>query len=235
MSDNIQQMKNFGLIPFGGGGIFISVPLAAKLTDPRVWKACMELPNDQGDQIVNECLRAHSTIRTTYDLNLHQMDFHGDASVLDGYYESGRQMLTVHHWRSWYNVDMPALAYVSKACGDEGILMRWLFADDIVLSNGYSVVEYPNGIEIAELAKVEHTWNEPPDLALHRIGPIRERMGKGDKSTYRMLDTEILEGYGVRQTYVRRVERLEKGKDEKGRLRMEAVGEDGVVELIWVF
>jgi hypothetical protein len=237
MSDNIDQIRNFGLIPFGGGGIFVTVPLAAKLTDPKVWRACMELPHDQGDQIVDGCLRAYSPVVPTFDQGLNQMDMNGDENVMAGYYESGRRMLTVHHWRSWYSVDMPALAYVSKACGDEGILMRWLFEGDIVLSNGYSIAEYPNGIELEELAMVEHTWPYEKSKALHKIGPLRDPLGKEDKITLRMAGTEILEGYGVRQTYIHRAERVEKTtRAENGPAgRMEQVGADRVVELIWVY
>ncbi|KAF4627146.1 hypothetical protein G7Y89_g11014 [Cudoniella acicularis] len=35
ISDNMQQIHMFGLLPFGGGGIFVSVPLAAKLTEQK--------------------------------------------------------------------------------------------------------------------------------------------------------------------------------------------------------
>jgi hypothetical protein len=235
MSDNIDQIHAFGLIPFGGGGIFISVPLAAKLTQPKIWKACMQLPNDQGDQIVDGCLRSFSSVHPTFDSGLNQMDIRGDENVMAGYFESGRQMLTIHHWRSWYNVDMPALAYVSKVCGDEGILMRWLFEGDIVLSNGYSIAEYPNGIELSDLAMVEHTWSDEKSKALHKIGPLRDKVEKGDKVTLKMVDTEIMEGYGVRQTYVHRVERVMKVTRGEDAEKLEAMGTDQVVELIWVY
>lgn len=48
MSDNIGQIHAFGLLPFGGGGIFISVPLAERLTRESTWEACMRSGKDRG-------------------------------------------------------------------------------------------------------------------------------------------------------------------------------------------
>jgi hypothetical protein len=140
MSDNIGQIHAFGLLPFGGGEIFVSVPLAKRLTEEKVWERCMASTKNQGDQIVNDCLNDFSTVRPTFDMELHQMDINDDLS---GYFESGRRLLTIHHWKSWFSVNVPMVANVSKACGDECVLQIWQFDDDTVLSNGYSINEYP--------------------------------------------------------------------------------------------
>jgi hypothetical protein len=223
-SDNIDQIHTFGLQPFGGGGIFLSVPLAASLVQPEIWKSCMSSSSGQGDQIVNECLQGHSPVRPIFDQGLNQMDITGDFYTPAGYFESGRQMLTIHHWRSWFFVDMPAVSAVSKACGYEGVLMRWKFAGDVVLSNGYSITEYPKGITDSELAGVEQTWPGRKEQFIHRIGPLREKLERDRKRTYGMVATAVTEE-GMRQTYVERAE---------GVSGMEA-GEDKVVELVWLF
>jgi hypothetical protein len=223
-SDNIDQIHIFGLQPFGGGGIFISVPLAASLVQPETWKSCMSSSSGQGDQIVNECLQAHSAVRPIFDQGLNQMDINGNFHTPAGYFESGRQMLTIHHWRSWFFVDMPAVSSVSKACGYEGVLMRWKFAGDVVLNNGYSITEYPKGIKDSELAAVEQTWPGEKEKFIHRIGPLREKLERDRKRTYGMVATVVTEE-GVRQTYI---ERAEEVNDKK-------VGEDKVVELVWLF
>jgi len=223
-SDSIDQIHTFGLLPFGGGGIFISVPLAAFLVQPEIWESCMNSSTREGDQIVNECLYAHSPVRPTFDQGLNQMDISGGFHEPAGYFESGRQMLSIHHWRTWYHVDMPAVGSVSKACGFEGVLMRWKFAGDVVLSNGYSITEYPQGITDSELAAVEKTWEGKKERFIHRIGPLREKLDRDRKITYGMVGTNVTEE-GMRQTYV---ERAEEVNDEK-------VGEDKVVELVWLF
>ncbi|KAH6681527.1 hypothetical protein B0J14DRAFT_530060 [Halenospora varia] len=240
MSDNIDQIRKFGLLPFGGGGIFVSVPLAAKMTSPEVWEKCMEIPDNQGDQIVSECLNMHTRVRPTFDQGLNQMDFRGDDNVAAGYFESGRQMLTVHHWRSWYNVDMPTVGLVGKACGNEGLLMRWVFDNNFVLSNGYSIVEYPNGADKINFEHVEMTMEAGSiPKYIHKIGPLREKLPDEDKKTFKMLDAEIVEGWGVRQTYIEKAPR-EKIKDEKegeGKKEEKVIihGDDRVVELVWLF
>ena len=221
-SDDIGQVRNFGLIPFGGAGIFISVPLAQSLVQREVWDYCMESGKDQGDQIVNDCLNTQSTVRPTFDLGLHQMDITGDSS---GYFESGRRMLTIHHWRSWFNVNVPMAGNVSKACGDECVFQRWLFDENIVLSNGYSVVDYPKGVQEKELEKVEKTWNGDLGSYLHKIGPLRESYQKEEKRQARLVEAVVVEGVGVRQIYVENAEWIEEGAQRI----------DRVVELLWLF
>ncbi|CZR68053.1 uncharacterized protein PAC_17952 [Phialocephala subalpina] len=231
VSDNIDQVKTFGLIPFGGGGIFFSVPLAAALVQDKIWDKCMAIDLNQGDGIVNDCLNHYSATRPSFDPGLNQMDFSGDAG---GYFESGRRMLTIHHWKTWYHVDMPMAANISKACGFECVFQRFQFDDNIVLSNGYSIVEYPKGIEdedadgnkLVDLGKVELTWAGSKGQYEHHIGPLRDRLGKEEKKTMRLVETEVLPGKGVRQTYVERVEDTESVEN--------AFKMDRVVELLWL-
>ncbi|KAL2075022.1 hypothetical protein VTL71DRAFT_8802 [Oculimacula yallundae] len=228
LSDSLAQIRQLGLIPFGGGGIFISVPLAASLLVPEIWSACLALPNDQGDQIVNECLNAYSSVRPTFDNGLQQMDIHGDAS---GYFESGRRMLTVHHWRTWYDVNVPLASNVSRVCGFECVFQRWVFDDDFVLSNGFSVVQYTEGVKgnvDLDLEKVEMTWEGEKWNFAHHVGPLRDKVVKEKKRAARLMEATVLEGVGVRQIYVERMKSGEDGERVEGDV-------DRVVELLWLF
>lgn len=250
VSDNLNQVKNFGLIPYGGGGIFVSVPLAESLLQPDVWEACLDTERDQGDQIVNDCINSYSKIRPSWDLGLNQMDLNGDVS---GYFESGRRFLTLHHWKTWFSVDVPAVANVSAACGDECILQRWQFDNNIVLSNGYSIQEYPRGIKNSsdtvteksisshldlqkakvpdvnhgvDLDRVERTWGGDKFQWVHHIGPLRDPEPRDEKKQLLMVETVEEEGVGMRQVYIEHAEQGE-GSDS------EAI--DRVVELVWLF
>jgi hypothetical protein len=213
MSDDLDQIRQYGLIPFGGGGIFMSLQLAKILASPEVYDKCAASPKNQGDQIFNDCLNLYTDVKPIFDHGLNQMDIFESP---DGYFESGRRMLTVHHWKSWFHVDVPAGAKVTRVCGDEGLYMRWKF-DDVVLSNGFSVVKYTNPAEV-DLAKVEKTWKGDDGRWMHHIGPLRERLGGDKKKSYKLVETEVLEGFGVRQIY------LHRGGEN---------GVDGVVELLW--
>lgn len=99
--------------------------------------------------------------------------------------------------------------------------MRWRFEGDLVLSNGYSVSEYPKGITEKDLRAVEQTWPGDKHKFIHRIGPLREKLGKSKKRSLGMVETTVLPE-GVRQTYVERGEDINEGYDR-------------VVELLWLF
>ena len=143
-----------------------------------------------------------------------------------GYMESGRRMLTIHHWKSWFHVDMPKVAKVARVTGDEGVLMRWIFEDNLVLSNGYSIVEYVDGVEGIDFDAVELTWADIGEAGTywHHVGPLREQLGKDNKKTYLMVEAEVVKE-GVRQIYVHRAEDVEDGPKEI----------DRVIELTWLF
>jgi len=231
MSEDIFQIRDWGLIPYGGGGIFISVPLAARLTAPGIWDECVEgLGETQGDQILAHCLYSYTNVRPIFDPFLNQMDFRPKdestkESAADGIFESGRRMLTVHHWRSWFDVDVPISGLVSQACGYEGIWQRWMFPrENLVLSNGYSITEYHSGVDKVNFDAVELTWNGQKHQFWASIGPLRPPLGDDEKRTLRMVHAEVVQGLGVRQLYYK------KGAEREGSLR----DMDQVLELLWL-
>jgi hypothetical protein len=148
----------------------------------------------------------------------------GPGDTPAGYFESGRRMLSVHHWRSWFRVDIPAAARVARACGPEGIFQRWAFPRaNLVLANGFSIAEYPAGLARLDLAAVEKTWAGDEAKFLHKIGPLRKPIGEG-KISYRLAASEVVDGWFVRQVYVR-----------KASARTDMPPEmDGVLELLWL-
>lgn len=226
MSDNIEQIKSWGVQPFGGGGIFVSIPLAARLSSPDVWDKCIEAANGvhQGDQIISNCLNGFTDVRPIFDAGLHQMDIMGAGETPAGYFESGRRMLTVHHWRTWFRVDVPMGLLVSKACGVEGLFQRWAFpAANMVLSNGFSIAEYPKGLGQVDFSAVEKTWKGDAAKFLHKIGPLREQLGP-DKISYRLAASEVVDKMFVRQTYVHHGETLAGEEPQM----------DRVLELLWL-
>lgn len=196
----------------------MSLPLAEILASSEVYDKCIDSPKNQGDQIFNDCLNQYTDVKPTFDHGLNQMDINGSP---DGYFESGRRMLTVHHWKSWFYVDVPMASKVSEVCGDEGVFMRWLFQDGVVLSNGFSIVEYGDGIAEVALEKVEKTWNGKENRFLHHIGPLREALEDGKKRSFRLVEAEVLEE-GVRQVYLHTATDVENAVN-------------GVLELLWLF
>lgn len=219
----------YGLMAFGGAGLFLSIPTAA-LIDSN-YNSCREQSGSSaGDMRILECIHGHSHVRLTPIPALHQVDMGGDLS---GLYESGWSPLSLHHWKAdWWDdkrrdrcFPLDRMHLVADVCG-ECFLQRWRFGADTVLSNGFSIAMYPGGITREELRKPEHTWLGPryvPDTFnpgyLHSIGTIREPLKlEEEKIQYMFLDAGAVDG-GVRQFY------LHKG-----------VGEDmdTLVELFWI-
>lgn len=168
-----------------------------------------------GDITVMDCIYRFSTTKLTHIPGLHQIDMHGDLS---GFYESGREMLSLHHWKegsaAGYKLEMEKMHLVADIC-DSCFLQRWQFSKDIVLSNGYSICEYPQGhisrkkgwgpgVKPIDLGEVEYTWSEEIDV-LHSMAPTRERMGEESKKSYKLLDSVHIDAgdVAVRQVYFR--------------------------------
>ena len=242
LSEEWWTVGRYGLMGMGGAGVFLSVPLASVLHEN--YNSCKDKSGaGAGDIRIFECIKWHTNTKLTHVSGLHQIDLHGDRS---GLFESGRQLLTVHHWKegwwdesgmrltdskpmNWFPMaSMHLVASVCQTC----FLQRWQFGDDMVLSNGYSIATYPtaklkNFPKDMGLEKVEHTWLTPAVIEGshnqgfdHYLGPLRPGLELGtDKVQYRFLDAVAVEG-GVRQWYLRLGNITENRMDE-------------LVELFW--
>ena len=162
----------------------------------------------------------------------------GDRS---GVFESGRQILSLHHWKEGYwsengaGLDairhsrwfpMDTMSLVSSLCGDTCFLQRFQFGNDTLLTNGYSIAVYPKQkLDELPLFQMERTWVTPQHVESlndgydHYLGPLRPSLELDvEKVHYRFMDAKLLDGGGVRQYY------RHLGKD--GQL-------DSLVELRW--
>ncbi|KAJ5105314.1 hypothetical protein NUU61_002661 [Penicillium alfredii] len=199
VSEGVPQISVFGLIAFGGGGIFLSRPLLRELDS--VSGECQQMPLT-GDRRVANCVYQYTTTRLTIEHRLHQLDLMRDAS---GFFESGREPpLSVHHWKSWFKADMPKLGVISEICGDTCLLRRWHFSDGWILTNGYSIIHYSWDPEPGDVT-MEKTWESHNGATnenyLHELGPLRNK--DVDKVTYQLRDAVLEPNGRVTQWYVR--------------------------------
>lgn len=200
LSEGTPQIGAFGVIAFGGAGVFLSRPLLSDLA--TVYGECQQMTYT-GDVRIANCVYQYTTTKLTVDHRLRQLDLMNDAS---GFFESGREPpLSVHHWKSWFQADMPKLGVISELCGDTCLLRRWHFSDDWILTNGFSVVQYSFTPEVGDQT-MEMTW-EPHNGAteesyLHELGPLRR---KDDQKVSYLLQDAVIEPNGrVTQWYIMR-------------------------------
>ncbi|KAL2268249.1 hypothetical protein VTJ83DRAFT_3095 [Remersonia thermophila] len=223
LSDRWTAVKSWGYMAFGGAGTFLSKPLALELS-PHLESCLRETNIRTGDGMLKECMALHSSTRLTLVDGLHQHDLRGDVS---GFFESGRKVLSMHHWKSWYRAPVLAMAAVTSLCGD-CFLQRWRFGRDTLLVNGYSISVYRDGLDGIDLSLMEGTFDGAgPAEHGFMYGAFRPRLGDREKKSYRLAVTDGPRGKGdgfFRQVYVHRAARGENGAE--GAM-------DEVVELIW--
>lgn len=203
LSEDWWAVNHYGLMGFGGAGIMLSLPLAKILDEHR--DDCKEnLRTTAGDITVMDCVYRFSNTKLTHVPSLHQVDMHGDLS---GFYESGREMLSLHHWKegsaAGYKLEMEKMHLVADIC-DSCFLQRWQFPKEVVLTNGFSINQYPQGhisgqksgilgpaVDKIDLEKMEHTWGDDINV-LHSLAPDRKKMTEDQKVAYKLLDSMIV-------------------------------------------
>ncbi|KAI4247073.1 MAG: hypothetical protein L6R40_001738 [Gallowayella cf. fulva] len=208
LSEDWWSVARYGMMGFGGAGVFLSIPLA-EIVNAK-YEDCHERSHTSaGDIRLRECISWYTRTKLTNILDLHQIDIHKDLS---GIYESGRLHLSLHHWKGGgtdgkgYPLHMMHL--VADICGD-CFLQRWQFGNEMLLTNGFSIATYPHGVKTLDLEMMEETWDHPTVVqdsvntngVDHSLGPTRPKLTLGeDKIQYRLLDSRVVNGT-VRQTY----------------------------------
>lgn len=222
LSENWWAVDHYGLMGFGGASIILSVPLV-KIMDEHKHE-CSDHPSTiSGDVTVMDCIYRFSTTKMTNIPELYQLDVKMDLS---GFYESGRPVLSLHHWKEGpEKFDLERTHLVADIC-DDCFLQRWQFDDSLILSNGFSIHTYPLGhltgskggvlgtglgndaIEKINLVSMEETWDENFNVK-HSLGPLRPALPKEAKVQYKMIDSMFVDIWGkpgLRQLYVKRGE-----------------------------
>ncbi|KAF7906699.1 hypothetical protein EAF00_000978 [Botryotinia globosa] len=203
---------------YGGAGVFITAPLAHTL----IGLPCLDVDPStgeytesgfQGDRLLYHCIKNHTSITLNYLPRLNQLDQWGDPS---GFYEAGHQPLSLHHYKSWHHATPEISHIVADACGEACVFQRFGFdgkgSSKWVLTNGYSLAEYPTGIHW-DMSKMEGTFD----------------LGDSDMWASGKEDVRLAFAYGA----------LREGLSHTGKKRAwEALGgrkrADGVVDMVYV-
>ncbi|MCJ1337656.1 hypothetical protein MMC09_002939 [Bachmanniomyces sp. S44760] len=228
LSESFLVFTRYKQVGMGGAGVFLSVTLVDELLSS--WDQCLEIVKQQvrtpwkygTDALIGRCITELTPTKLSIAPHLHQLDLlaHGRSQIADasGFYESGRDIVSLHHWRSWHRADVVGIHRVKTICGDACPLQRWQFRDNVILTNGFSVVQYPH--LVPDLSKMEMTFFTEGAMADnpqggndkkgtwsevgHSLTPTRPELIEGkDKKSYKLLDSKEYRD-GVRQLYVNR-------------------------------
>ena len=230
LSEASWQVDTFGHIGFGGAGVFVSKPLLDVLEEN--YDECQSWGEQPGDQKLGQCIQRFGDVQMTLWPALYQMDMHGDV---DGFYESGRKILSLHHWNTWYTKDVVKMSSVAAAAGRRSVLRRWVFDHEEVanplsgrtfrsfwiLTNGYSLVKYtydentPN--DAISFDQVEKTWDEEGRGFEERLGLMRPMDQAGVFKDRWIMKESYVVGDNVHQLYIR--------EEAEGR---------SIIEIIWL-
>ena len=223
LSEDWHGVAHFGYMAYGGAGMFLSRPLLETLH--ANFDAC-KTAGYEGDILYRDCIYSVTSppVQLTQLPGLHQLDFFGDVS---GWYEAGiKPVLSLHHYNGWHNYPVQYGHLITDICGTSCFLQRYRFADDVVLTNGYSLVKYPRGLQNIDFNRVEGTFLHEKGQFDFSLGSFRPALGEKDKVSWR-LEYAVKDDGMARQFYVRRAER-----DEKGKL-VDREGRDSVIEVEW--
>lgn len=211
LSEASWQVVTFGNIGFGGAGVFVSRPLLEELH--KNYQTCQDWGEQPGDQKLAQCIKKYGDTQLTLWPTLYQMDMHGAP---DGVFESGRQLDSLHHWKTWYQKDVVKMSTVAAAAGRSSVLRRWRFDERVtvggkrifwVLTNGYSMVRYKIDAKLpADSVRFDHTektWSEDPRGYEARLGPLRPVDQPGVEKERWMLAESFVVGNNVHQLYTR--------------------------------
>ncbi len=239
LSEDTGAIERHGSQAFGGAGVFLSRPMAKKVTD--LYSSCtsqekIEESNSgwgpQGDILLRKCIYENTETRLTTMWELWQLDIFGHPS---GFYESGIKPFSLHHYRGggWHKAYPADMAKVAYTCGEDCTMMRFQTSDDFIIS-GYSIAHYPKGITF-DTNQMEATLHAAPmDKGWNldfMFGPQRPSLLEtGRKIAWDLQEAVVATDGSVIQTYIRK-QNDERWRDPDGQ-RMSNI--DGVIELVWI-
>ncbi|OIW22951.1 glycosyltransferase family 31 protein [Coniochaeta ligniaria NRRL 30616] len=240
LSEDVNNVDRHGAQAFGGGGVFLSIPLAKVIAEkfdscktPEKIKQANTGWGPQGDVLLRKCIYENSEAKLTTLWDLWQLDIYGDPS---GFYESGIAPLSLHHYRGggWHVAHPWQYTKIAHLCGEDCTLQRFKTKDNYVISNGFSVAYYPKGIDF-NFNQLERTFHPAPEdkgwNMDYMLGPQRPSLATtGRKMSWDGKETTINPDGSVSQIYVRKGDDWRwKTPDGEPMNKM-----DGVIELVWI-
>lgn len=240
LSEDVNNVDRHGSQAFGGAGVFLSVPLAEQIakdydsckTDEKIHESNSGW-GPQGDILLRKCIYENTDVRLSVLRGLYQLDLYGDPS---GFYESGIKPISLHHFKGggWHSALPWEYTKIAHICGEDCTLQRFRTSDNFIISTGFSVAHYPQGVNF-NLAQMERTFAAAPQDKGWNLDyvfdPQRPSLLKtGRKVSWDLQEAHVNEDNTVTHVYVRKANDW-RWVDRNGEPMSHV---DGIIELVWV-
>lgn len=230
LSEDWIGMQQYGYMAYGGAGMILSAPLIDILHTN--YDLCTT-DGEEGDVMYRDCIYKVTSppVHLTRLDGLHQLDFYGDVA---GWYEGGFDpILSLHHYggSGWHDFPVEYAHRVTQVSGPAAFLQRYQFRDNVVLTNAYSIAQYPGGLQDIDLDRVEATFMHEEHNFDWSLGALRPPLEEGrEKLSWRLEYAVRTKCRTVRQFYIKRrpgmIEDGEEGESDPGEV-------SSVFELVW--
>ncbi|KAK3390234.1 hypothetical protein B0H63DRAFT_519466 [Podospora didyma] len=210
-------------ITYGGGAVFHTPPMLDKVGQ----LLCLQETRQEGrrswDNLLFDCVMKHTNATVQVVPSLWNPATASPDEETDGAgYGGGSQPLTLHHYRNWHRFEAGKGHLIASSCGDECFLQRFLFTDNWVLVNGYTLTHYQEGVEVISMQDSGRQREQNPDTkgkrpktvlggrlaidkdASHDPHSVKAIAGQGGKKTWRLLDAMVRDNGEVWQAYANR-------------------------------
>lgn len=217
---------------YGGGAVFLTRSALSRATGLSCLdSAGADSENKGWDTLLQDCLTHHTDMEMRVLPSFYSPNDNDEYAARTDSYETGVPPLALHHFEDRHQLN-PSMAHlVTDVCGEACFLQRYRFRDNWILVNGYTITEYPDGMNMADM----------PNTGVGRkavIGPlhldeddIKRKMlfWTGRRNVWRLMDSVRGTDGAVWQAYVKRAAI----GDTATFKRSENEFMDSVIVLIW--
>ncbi|KAK7418548.1 hypothetical protein QQX98_003893 [Neonectria punicea] len=224
---------------YGGGAVFLTRSAVSRIPELPCFQGRPDAGSDEGrwDSLLQDCLSHHTDMTMRVLPSFYSPNDNDNYASRTDSYETGIQPLTLHQYEERHRLNPSVAHLVTDVCGEACFLQRYRFRDNWVLVNGYTITEYPDGMNLADMPV--SAAGRANDLGRKSvIGPvavdedaIKRKMlfWTGRRNVWRLLDSVRGNNGDVWQAYVKRGSAV----DTPSFKRTEDEIMDSVIVLIW--
>lgn len=226
---------------YGGGAVFLTRSALSRIPSLPCLQGEPDGHSDEKswDSTLQDCVAKHTHMKMRVLPSFYSPSDNDDYATRTDSYETGVQPLALHHYDERHALNPSVAHLVADACGEACFLRRYRFRDNWVLVNGYTVTEYPDGMNMADMP-TGAAVGQGPASAEHKsvIGPVsvdedaiqrKVLFWTGRRNVWKLLDSAVGNNGDVWQAYVKRGA----AEDTPSFKRSEDEIMDSVIVMIW--